>query len=290
MADRPTGTPGWTVSPWPGTGPAAADDGDDWHDQRVTPAQQVTPQAQLERRLAWQSPVVGVVLGAALAAAAGHSALVLGLVVLGQALLVSGLHRGLHVTAPVSGMLVAGVLAVVADVAVWQASRPHTLEPIVTVIGVGFLLGVVQQLVRRDDRAGLVPSLAATVSVSALASFTASWLVIALGAEHGALRTAGIALALASLARLVRSDALAPWAALVAGPVAAVLARSLLGSPTLELGRTALLGLAVGLATGLADALVRRGRTSLRARWWTTGALAFAAAAPLGYVALYLTS
>jgi hypothetical protein len=257
--------------------------------QPVAPAQ-VIPSAQLERRLAWQSPAVGVLLGLVLAPAASHPVAVLVLVLVAQALLISGLHRGLHVTAPVSGMVVAGLVVVVADVAVWHASQPHTLTPIATVIAVAFLLSVVQQLTRRDDRSALLASMAATVSVGALAAFGASWLVLALGAEHVVLPVAGAALVLTSLVRLVPSDTVAPWLVLLAGPVAAVLARPLGPAPTLELGRAALLGLAVGLAAALGDALVRRARTSLRVRWWTTGALGFAAAAPLVYVSLSLTT
>jgi hypothetical protein len=254
----------------------------------VTPVE-ASAQARLERRLAWQSPAVGVVLGLALLPSASHPAGVLALVLVAQALLVSGLHRGLHVTVPLSGMLAAGVVAVVADVVVWRAGRPHTLAPLVAVVAVGFLLAVVQQLARRDERDGLVPSMSATVSVSALAAFTASWLVLALGPDHETLPVAGVALALASLARLLPSDGAAPWVALVAGPVAAAVAAQA-GLGELGTGRALLLGLAVGVATAVADALVRRARASLRLRWWTTGALAFAAAAPLGYVALFLTT
>jgi hypothetical protein len=241
--------------------------------------------ARLDRRLAWQSPAVGAALGLGLLAAPLASWTVVALVVIGQALTISGIHRGLHVTAPVSGMTVSGVVAVVADVAVLR-STDYTLAPVVTVVGLGFLLAIVQQLARRDDRDGLLASMAATVTVSAIAAFASAWEVVWLGEGRVVLQVAATALVLSSLARLVPSAAWAPVVVLVAAVGAGALVGVGLGC---QAGHSALLGLAVGVGVGLVDGVVRRARVSLRLRWWATGALSFAAAAPLAYLATHLT-
>ena len=250
-----------------------------------------TAQARLDRRVAWQSPGVGVLLGLGLTLAARLSTAdalwpVIGVVLVAQALLISGLHRGLQVSAPVSGMAVAGVVAVAADVVVARADEPHTLEPVVAVVACAFLLAVVQQLARRDERHGVLASLAATVGVGALAAFVASWAALGAGEGSDVLTVAGLTLVATSLARLVPSEAVAPWVILAVG-----LGGGAALGPAFDLDRprALLVGLALGVATALADAVVRRASVPLRSRWWTTGALAFAGAAPLAYVAVHLT-
>ena len=99
-------------------------------------------------------------------------------VVLAQALLVLSWHRALGASDPIGGMVVGGVLIVAVDIAVAVEDGPVTYGPIAVVLGVGYLLAVVQQLVRRDGRAGLTASLAATVSLAAVGALGAGWALL----------------------------------------------------------------------------------------------------------------
>ena len=241
-----------------------------------------TSAAVRDRRLAWQSPAVGVVLGLALLAASTSTWGVQVVVVVTQLLVVEGAHRAVQAKAPLSGMVVAGVAAAVADVAVQRADAPRTLEPLITVVGLSVLAAFVQQLARRDGRADLLVSLAATVVSSALAVAAAAWTVLALNGDSDAVKLAGAALVLCCVARLLPSHAWTPWVVLVVGALTVVIVA---GFVQVDRARAVPIGVAVGIAVAVTDAVVRRGTIALRARWWTTGAAAVAVAGPLVYLA-----
>lgn len=241
-----------------------------------------TTAAMRDRRLAWQSPAVGVALGLALLASSTSTWGVQVAVGVTQLLVVVGAHRAVQAKAPLSGMLVAAVAAAVADVAVARADAPRTLEPLITVVALSVLAAFGQQLGRRDGRGELLISLAATVVSSGLAVATAAWTVLVLNASSDAVRLAAAVLVVCCAVRLVPSDTWASWCVLVAGPLTVGLVA---GFGHVDRLRGLPIGLAVGVAVAVTDAVVRRGTGPLRARWWTTGAAAVGVAGPLVYLA-----
>lgn len=260
-----------------------------------------TTSAAVEVPLARRLQVTGaaVLAGLVLAGAAwwAGEGVVWLVAVLLQVPLVLGWHRGLGVTAAIGGMVVGAVVAVVADVAVWLIDDV-SMAPLAVVVGCTFLLGAVQQLARRDDRAGLTASMAATSALGFLVSALAVW-PVALRLDHGdALVTvAALAVAAASVARLVPNLT----AAAVLAPVLGLLKG--LGVAAFISGIGAAEGAAVGVVVALpvllADLLERRDPRLLRSsagepppaarsgtRWALPAAAVwpYALAAPLAFV------
>lgn len=229
--------------------------------------------------------------GVLLAAAAwwGGEAAVWLVAVLLQVPLVLGWHRGLGVTAPAGGVVVGVVVALLADFGVWLVDDV-SLAPLAVVVGVTFLLGAVQQLARRDDRAGLTASFAATTTLGFLVACLAAW-PVATRLEHGdaLVALAAVAVAAASLARLAPS---LPWAVVLA-PALGLLkgfgVGALIGGVSALDG--AVVGVVVALPVLLADVVERRDPHLVRApsgtRWALPAAAVwpFALAAPLAFAA-----
>ena len=270
--------------------------GADWHDHPVSdvlPPATAHARRSVDQWVGWTSPLVGVLLGLGLATSRWASPVVVAVVVVvaAQLLVASGWHLGVQAEQPVVGALAGLGLGLVADVVV-VAEDAVTLEVPIAVLGVGFLVVVLQQLARRDDRKGVLVSMAATASVAALTTLGSSWLVVAqVQRDDVPLWVAGLALAVASAARLVPSDAWAPWAAVGVGALAGWLAVVLLaggGSPT-GVSTGVAVGIACGVAVGVCDAFVRGATTVFRLRWLMTGAVPVLVAAPLVYLALRLT-
>ena len=69
-------------------------------------------------------------------------------------------------------------LAAIVDIIVATTDDAPSLGPIAVVLGAGYLIAVVQQLVRQDGRAELVDALAATVTLATVASLGAAWVVL----------------------------------------------------------------------------------------------------------------
>lgn len=199
-----------------------------------------------------------------------------------QVVLVLTWHRSLGAPSAASGALVGGGLAAIVDVIVAGTDDAPGLGPIAVVLGAGYLIAVVQQLLRQDGRADLVDALAATVALATVASLGAAWVVL-IELEDGdvaAVVLAG-ACAAAAVGRLAPGIVGAVVAPLTAGAVAGVL-----------LGLSAdvpLLGLGLGVAAGIPVALAATAQARVRghgAGWLAGGVWPIMVAAPLGYVAV----
>ena len=232
----------------------------------------------------WQVAALAVLAGLALLAAAqsGEAAVLLVAVLL-QLPLLAGWHRGLAVPDASRGTVVAGVLAVAADVAVWVDDGPASLAPVAAVVGAGFLLGAAQQLARRDDRSRLTESFAATTSLGAMVAFVAAWpVLVRLPGGAGVTGVAAGAVALASLGRLV-----VPLAAgVVAVPAFGLAAGLVLGGRLdgVSVVTGAVLGVAVSLPVLVADVLDRRDPRLVVRAWPAAAVWPYALAAPLAYL------
>lgn len=210
------------------------------HDRAVTMPSRPTAVAH------WRSPLLQLVLAAVLAlgAVVGPGALWVA-VIAAQLVLVVSWHAALGATDARRGAVVGAVLVAAADVAVMVTDETVSYGPIALVLGVGFLLAVVQQLARRDGRAELTVSLSATVSLAAVGAVGAGWAVnLRLADGQDLTVLAAGAVAAAAIGRLL------PRAAGVAG---ALVAGSSVGA--VAGASTSGIGLGLGLAIGLASAV-----------------------------------
>lgn len=195
--------------------------------------------------------------------------------------LLLGWHRGLGVAPAAGGIAAGAVVAAAADVVGW-VSDDATLAPLAGVVGAGFLLGVVQQLARRDHRTGVAAGLAATTTLSFLVAGLASWpMLVRLPDGKAVALAAGVAVAAASLARLTGAlpvaVAMAPGLGFIAGLVVGGLVDGILVTTS------AVLGVVVALPVLLADVMDRRDPRLVRAAWPAAAVWPFALAAPLAY-------
>jgi hypothetical protein len=209
----------------------------------------------------WRTPLVSVVAAGALLAGglADLPWLWIPVVALQVALVVTW-HRSLGAPSAATGAAVGGGLALIADVVVATTDDAPSLGPVVVVLGAGYLIAVVQQLVRTDGRERLVDSLAATVSLATIAALGVSWVVmaqlsdeassVALLSDTGA-QSAVVVLAGASVAAAV--GRLAPG--IVGAAVAPVLAGAVAGWLLGAAADDAWLGLGLGVAAGVPAAL-----------------------------------
>src|SRR3990170_3505681 len=136
--------------------------------------------APLRRRLSVTHPATAagaLALGAALVlGAATAPAVLLVAVLLVQGVLLTGWHRSLAVSGAVAGSVVAGAAALGADVVVLLGEGDRPLHAVPAALALAGVAALVQQLVRRDGRPGLTASLAATVTLTALAAMAAAFL------------------------------------------------------------------------------------------------------------------
>ena len=124
---------------------------------------------------------VALMLGAAAGSFSGGSIYIWLGVLSAQAILIATWHRLLGAPAAETGMIVGALLIAAADIAIAVsdiADRPVSFGPIAAVLAVGYLLAIVQQLARRDDRHDLTLSLSATVSLAAIGALGAGWAVL----------------------------------------------------------------------------------------------------------------
>jgi hypothetical protein len=231
----------------------------------------------------WRIPAAGALASAAvLAGALGGEAWLWAAVVGLQLYVVMSWHRSLDAPAAASGALVGGGLTAIVDVVVATSDSEPGLGPIAVVLGAGYLVAVVQQLVRRDGREHLVDALAATVSLATIASFGAAWLVLwqLADGEDLVVVLAGASVA-ASVGRLAPGTTGAWVGPLASGAVAG----ALLGAAVDDTGLGVGLGVAAAAPACLAAAMQARVHGS--GRGWLTGAVwPVLVAAPLGYVAV----
>lgn len=228
-------------------------------------------------------PVVGAVCAGAVAGAAlAGEAWLWAVVIALQLALVVTWHRSLDAPSAASGAVVGAGLAAIVDVIVATTGQEPGLGPIAVVLGAGYLVAVVQQLVRRDGRERLVDGIAATVSLATVASLGAAWVVIwqVTGGEDNVVVLAGAtcAAAVGRLAPGTNGAALGPLAA-------GVVAGALLGASVDDVGLGAALGLAAAVPAGLAAVMQAQVRGA--GLGWFAGAVwPVLVAAPLGYIAV----
>ena len=215
----------------------------------------------------------------ALGAYAGDVVLLLAVLVV-QGLLVSGWHRALDVPGALGGVVLAGAVAVAADVLLLVRDDARPLTPVTGVLGVAVLGALIHQLARRPDRARLTASLTATMTLVALVALAALFLPAAQTRGEAALAAlVALAAAVAVAADLLPSVPLVRAAVAVAAGVAV---GGLIGALTgLAVGPAVLMG-GVGSAVGAAGtALVRR---EPRPDLATAAAVPLALAGPVAYV------
>ena len=233
----------------------------------------------------WRPPVLSAGVGLVLmaGAAVGPAYLWVG-VGLAQLLLVASWHRALGATSAKAGMAIGGLLIVAADVAVAIDDGVVSYGPIAVVLGVGYLAAVLQQLARRDERADLTLSLAATVSVATIGALGAGW-AINTRLMHGdpvtlVAVTAVTAAAVGRLAPSLNGSILGP---LLAGSAAGAFVGGSVGHVSAALG--ACVGVAVAVPSALAG--VAQFRLPDRPAGWPAGAVwPVLVAAPMAYLVL----
>jgi hypothetical protein len=215
-------------------------------------------------------------------------------VVVVQVAVVVTWHWSLGVPSAATGAAVGGGLAVIVDVVVATTDEAPSLGPVAVVLGAGYLIAVVQQLVRTDGRERLVDSLAATVALATVAALGVAWVVIAelADGEAAAVVLAGGCVA-AAVGRLAPGIAGAGGVPLLAGAAAGALIGAVAADAWLGLG----LGVAAGIPAALAATLQFRaggpaevsagGLAGAELGGWAVSALwPVLVAAPLGYIAV----
>lgn len=230
----------------------------------------------------WRAPLVGTAASVALLAGglADLPWLWIPVVALQLGVVITW-HRTIDVPAAASGALVGAGLALIVDVVVATTEDAPSLGPVAVVLGAGYLVAVVQQLVRSDGRPHLVDSIATTVALATLAAFGAAWVVLAQLPDGP---DAVVVLAGASAAAAVGRLAPGMVGAAVAPTLAAVAAGTLLGMAVDDVG----LGVAFGVAAGLPTTLAAVVQVRLGARpgaWLPSGAWPLMLVGALGYFA-----
>lgn len=214
----------------------------------------------------------------ALGAYVGSAVLLLAVVVT-QAAVIYGWHRGLDVPGSVGGTVLAAAAALSADLVLVTRDDARPLVPVAGVLGLAVLGGFVHQLARRDGRVRLTASLTATLSLVVL---------VVLGALYlAALDTRGEAALVAVVALGVLGARLADSAPLPAlhRAVCAVLAGGVVGAlggllTDVGTGPGLLLGLVAAITATAALAVLRDATRSAL----PSAGLPLVAAAPVAYV------
>lgn len=202
-----------------------------------------------------------------------------------QVVVVLTWHRSLGAPSAASGAAVGAGLAAIVDVIVATTDDAPSLGPITVVLGAGYLIAVVQQLLRQDGRADLVDALAATVALATVVALGAAWVVL-FQLEDGNATTVVLAAACAAAAvgRLAPGVVAAALAPIVAGVVAGALLGVAVNDELLLGG-----GLGVAAAVPVTLAAVAQARVRGEGSGWLPGGVwPVLLAAPLGYVVVRL--
>lgn len=229
--------------------------------------------------------VTAPALSAAVVLGAVTTPVVLALaVLLVQGLLVAAWHRSLEVPGAAGGALVAGAAAVAAVALVLADDGDRPLAVLPALLAGAVLAGLGHQLSRRDGRSRLVASLAATLTLAALAVLAAA-AVPAQASEGGAplVAAAAVPAGLVAAALALRGRAGGPgWLDL--GAVAAIplfVAVVVLAFTDLRAGAAVAVAVAAGVASWTASLLA--GRTPAPDPS-VAAALPLALAGPVAYV------
>lgn len=203
-----------------------------------------------------------------------------------QVVVVLTWHRSLGAPSAATGAAVGAGLAAIVDVIVATTDDAPSLGPIAVVLGAGYLIAVVQQLIRQDGRSDLVDALSATVTLATVTALGAAWVVL-LQLEDGNSTT--VVLAGACTAAAVGRLAPGLVGAVVAPVGAGVVAGALLGAAVDD----ALLGAGLGVAAALPVTMAAIAQARVRGTgsgWVAGGVWPVLLAAPLGYIVLRLSS
>ncbi len=202
-----------------------------------------------------------------------------------QVVVVLTWHRSLGAPSAASGAAVGAGLAAIVDVIVATTDDAPSLGPIAVVLGAGYLIAVVQQLLRQDGRADLVDALAATVALATVAALGAAWVVL-FQLEDGNATTVVLAgaCAAAAVGRLAPGVVGAAIAPIAAGAVAG----ALLG---VAVDDAVWVGAGLGVAAAVPVTLAAVAQARVRGEgsgWLPGGVWPVLLAAPLGYVVVRL--
>ncbi len=193
-------------------------------------------------------------------------------------------HRSLGAPSAATGAAVGAGLAAIVDIIVATTDNAPGLGPIAVVLGAGYLIAVVQQLVRQDGREDLVDALAATVTLATVAALGAAWVVL-YQLEDGNSTTVVLAGACAAAA----VGRLAPG---VAGAAVAPMGAGIVAGALLGVGvDDVVLGAGLGVAAGVPVAMAAVTQARVRGEgsgWLPGGVWPVLLAAPLGYVVVRL--
>lgn len=205
-------------------------------------------------------------------------------VLLVQGLLASGWHGSLRVPGRFGGIAVAVAAALAADALVLADDGDRPLAVLPGLLALAVVAGVVHQIARRDGRAGLVPSLTATVTLVAFVVLAVA-AVAAEASEGGAPLVAAAALpaGLVPAGAALRRHQDAPGWLDVGVVVVVPLVVALLVVVTTELNAVAASAVAAGAAGAAWAAGLLVGRTPAPAPS-VAAALPLALAGPTAYV------
>jgi hypothetical protein len=213
--------------------------------------------------MATQTPTTGRAVTTAVAAAAlggllvvaaaAVTAVLVGALLLAQAAVLAGWHRGLRVPGLRGGVVVGTGAAVAADLLVTAAPDDRPLRALPAVMAGVLVASLVHQVLRRGGRVDLVASLTATGTLGALVALAAMHLGTAAEPDGTVLvATAAVPAALVAVAEALRPATGAPtWSGLVVAVVAALVTAAAAVSAADRLGWSVALGAAAaGAAAG----------------------------------------
>ena len=202
-----------------------------------------------------------------------------------QVVVVLTWHRSLGAPSAATGAAVGAGLAAIVDIVVATTDDAPSLGPIAVVLGAGYLIAVVQQLVRQDGRADLVDGLAATVTLATITALGAAWVVLfQLEDGNATIVVLAGACAAAAVGRLAPGVGGAAAAPLGAG----IVAGALLG---VAVDVAVWLGAGLGVAAAVPVVLAAVAQARVRGQgsgWLPGGVWPVLLAAPLGYVVVRL--
>jgi hypothetical protein len=225
----------------------------------------VTPEQRSRHLRGAAAATVGsVALGALLvvAAAAGTGPLV-GALLLAQAAVLAGWHRGLDVPGGRGGVVVGAAAALSADLLVAAAPDDRPLRALPAVLAAALVASIAHQLLRRDGRVALTASLTATGSAAVLVTLAAMHLATAQESDGAVL----VAVAAVPAAAVAAGEALrtatgaATWVGLVAATAATLATAAVALAHEDRLGWSVVLGSAAAGAGAGWVGTVLAGRT-----------------------------
>jgi hypothetical protein len=219
----------------------------------------------------------------ALAAVAGRLPLAAAVAFI-QAVLAVGWYRLAPVPAPRGSLRVTLAAAAAADVTLLAQGRAITVTPLAIVLGFTLLATLIHEILRRDGRAYVTASVAATTTGCTLVILAAT--LLAERAAPGGRAVLVTGMAAIAAAAVVGAIPIPPPLSVIAGTFAGLAAGAELGrtADDLGFGRGLAMGAVAGLLAATAGYVVAAARSSRRAVLSAAVMLPIAFAAPSTYV------